>query len=58
MPQQLTTHLYEADLDARPDHRDVRPCKHCPLPKSNRVHDLPDTADAQAEHHRRIGDTQ
>ncbi|MEU7771252.1 hypothetical protein AB0C44_07990 [Micromonospora taraxaci] len=30
----------------------------CPLPRGNRVHELPDTTEAQAEHLRRIGDDQ
>lgn len=54
----LSPHLYEPDRAARPDHRGARPCLHCPLPKANQVHELPDTAEAQAEHLRRIGDDQ
>ena len=34
------------------------PCQDCPLPFANQVHELPDTAEAQAEHLRRIGDDQ
>lgn len=52
-------HRYEPDGTARPDHRGVRPCLHCPLPKGNRVHDEKAVAEreaAQAEHLRRIGD--
>lgn len=51
-------HLYEADLTAHADHRGERPCRKCPLPKGNRVHDVPDTTDAQAEQIRRIGGDQ
>ncbi|MEU5668978.1 hypothetical protein ABZ749_01145 [Micromonospora sp. NPDC047753] len=58
MKKSITTHLYEPDRAAYPDHQGVRPCLHCPLPKANRAHTLPDTADAQAEHLRRIGDDQ
>lgn len=56
--KQLATHLYELDQAAHADHRGERPCKHCPLPRGNRVHNVPDTAEAQAEHLRRIGEDQ
>lgn len=52
-------HLYEADLSAAADHRGQRPCRWCPLPVSNRVHDEDAIAQvdaAQAEHRRRIGE--
>ena len=52
----IAVHLYEPDRTARPDHRGIRPCAHCPLPKGNRVHKAPDTSEAQAEHLRRIGE--
>ena len=54
----VATHIYRADLTARPDHRGRRPCRDCPLPEANRVHQVPDTADAQAEQLRRIGGDQ
>lgn len=59
----MKTHLYELDPTAHADHREPAPCprclcKRCPLPHGNRAHTLPDTADAQAEHLRRIGDDQ
>lgn len=49
-------HPYEADLTAHADHRGERPCVRCPLPRGNRVHEVPDTSEAQAEQLRRIGD--
>lgn len=52
----IPTHLYEPDRTARPDHRGARPWVHCPLPYRNRVHEVPDTTEAQAEHQRRIGE--
>lgn len=52
----IAVHLYEPDRTARPDHRGARPCVHCPLPRKNRVHEVPDTSEAQAEHLRRIGE--
>ncbi|MGW1059325.1 hypothetical protein [Micromonospora rubida] len=55
MARQLAPHLYAPDRDAAPGYRDELPCRACPLPKGNRVHTVPDTAEAQAEHLRRIG---
>lgn len=52
----IPAHLYEPDRTARADHKGARPCIHCPLPRANRVHELPDTSDAQAEERRRIGE--
>lgn len=52
----IPAHLYEPDRAAFPDHRGIRPCVHCPLPKANRVHELPDASAEQAEHRRRAGD--
>jgi len=57
----LAPHLYEPDRDAPPDHRDRLPCRRCPLPAGNRVHDETAVAQidaAQAEHLRRIGEDQ
>lgn len=54
-------HLYEADLTARADHRGQRPCRRCPLPKGNRVHDEEAVAAQEAAHAeqlRRIGGDQ
>lgn len=51
-------HLYEQDQAARPDHRGDRPCLHCPLPRRNAVHDVPDVTDEQAEHRRRAGEAE
>ncbi|GLY21668.1 hypothetical protein [Micromonospora sp. NBRC 101691] len=59
----LTAHPYVADETAAPDHRDRRPCRWCPLPAGNRIHDQDavDAAEADrdaahAEHLRRIGE--
>lgn len=53
------SHVYEADRDIPADHRGQRPCRPpCGLPRQNRVHELPDTTEAQAAHLRRIGDDQ
>ncbi|WP_416902731.1 hypothetical protein [Micromonospora echinospora] len=55
----LTVHRYDADETAAPDHRDRHPCRWCPLPAGNRIHDEDAVAQldaAQAEHRRRVGD--
>lgn len=59
----LAPHRYAADETAAPDHRDRRPCLHCPLPANNRIHDEDaiaaaeaDRDTAHAEHLRRIGE--
>lgn len=54
--KQLVTHLYEPDRDAPADHRGEHPCIHCPLPRGNRAHRLPDVTREQAEHRRRAGE--
>lgn len=54
--KQLVTHLYEPDWDAPADHRGEHPCIHCPLPRGNRAHRLPDVTREQAEHRRRAGE--
>ena len=59
MKKPTTAHVFEPDRDIPADHRGQRPCRPpCGLPRANRVHQLPDTAEAQAEHLRRIGDDQ
>ncbi|MGC4769228.1 hypothetical protein ACLQ25_09635 [Micromonospora sp. DT44] len=59
MKKTTAAHLYEADRDIPPDHKGQRPCRPpCGLPRANRVHELPDTTEAQAAHLRRIGDDQ
>jgi len=59
----LATHLFVLDPIGHAGHRGegacaTCPCKRCPLPHANRVHELPDTTEAQAAHLRRIGDDQ
>lgn len=59
----LATHLFELDPVGHAGHRGEQPCracpcKHCPVQYGNRVHEVPDTAEAQAEHLRRIGGDQ
>ncbi|MFG1776638.1 hypothetical protein ACGFIG_09435 [Micromonospora sp. NPDC049048] len=61
MARPITTHLFVLDATEHAGHRGETPCpwcpcQACPLPAGNRVHDLPDAPDAQAEHRRRIGD--
>lgn len=53
-------HPYTANQDQPADHNGRRPCT-CGLPEANSVHapaDLPDLAEATAEHRRRIGETE
>ncbi|HEX6970239.1 MAG TPA: hypothetical protein VF174_15700 [Micromonosporaceae bacterium] len=38
------SHVYVPDASVAPDHRDRRPCT-CGMPKSNRVHELPEVPD-------------
>ncbi|TDC48844.1 hypothetical protein E1258_27615 [Micromonospora sp. KC207] len=55
--RQLTPHLYQPDGDLPADHTGDQPCT-CHLPRRHARHTVPDTADAQAEHLRRIGEDQ
>lgn len=51
------THLYTPDLTIAADHRGHRPCT-CGMPRTWQGHTVPDTAEANAEHRRRAGDTE
>jgi hypothetical protein len=51
------THHYEPDTTVTPDHRGVRPCLHCPLPRANAVHAVPEVPDdVKAAEARRVGE--
>lgn len=51
------THHYEPDSTVAPDYRGQRPCLHCPLPRSNKVHAVPAVPDEIREAElRRVGE--
>jgi methylphosphotriester-DNA--protein-cysteine methyltransferase len=53
----MITHLYIPDPTTPADHKGARPCLRCPLPRSNRVHDVVDHSDEErAVDARRLGE--
>lgn len=44
--RRVQTHPYRADPNGAPDHRGDTTCAECYLPRSNRIHDLPETTQA------------
>jgi hypothetical protein len=51
------SHVYVPDATVAPDHRDRRPCT-CGMPKSNRVHELPEVPNEIKEAElRKVGET-
>ena len=51
------THIYVPDATVAPDHRGQRPCLHCPLPRGNAVHQVPEVDDeVKAVEARKVGE--